>query len=452
MHDRRGRTPRFPGRLVTGQGGPPPASRPRGRVAAVTSRGDRWDRMTARRRAIAEAEAHRQEQVSAAEDPVANALDGGLLSRRGAPMLTGRPVVNRATAMGLPVTWRCSTMISSDIAGLDIEATDGGMWPLLEQPEPGITRRQTIEGLVLDLVLHGNVVWRVIERDDLGVPAAVRAIPTEDLWIHLDYLTRTITAYRWRSMTLDPSEVIHFRGICPAGWPLGISALAAMETSIGNAIGQDQAAAEMLISGWLPMVVISPRDPDQGLTQSEREDIHAAWDAKAGRDRGPIVLPGEVSADTLSFEPRRLQLLESREHSQREICTWMGVPPRMAGVPFPDSSTYQNVQQDQASYKARALMGWIGRIEATLSAELPLGVEARMDDTALDRGDPLTQAQQSLYEAQAAAQLVQAGVITPEAAAERCGYDPSDVPAPEPEPEPMVVAGATTADMMETAA
>lgn len=389
--------------------------------------------MVARQRDRAQggADGHRQ---TGGDDPVSAALHQALSLRTAGQSLTGRPAVTRATAMGLPVTWRCSTMISEDIGGLPIAATDGRDYPLLTEPEPGRPRLETMAGTVLDLVLHGNVVWSVSVRDDMGVPAAVRAIPTEDLWIHVDTRTKTIDRYRWRTMELDPTEVIHFRGPTPAGWPVGISPLLALEMNIGNLIGQEQAASEMLISGWLPIVVLSPRDPDQGLTQTEVDRILASWAEAAGRSRGPIVLPGEVQASTLSFDPRRLQLLESREHGQRDICTWLGVPPHMAGVASKDSMTYSNVQQDQAMYKARALMGWVRRLEATLSAQLPFGAAAVIDDTALDRGDPLTQAQQALAEAQAAAQLVTAGVITPEAAAERCGYDPSDVPDPEPAP------------------
>ena len=405
-----------------------------------------WDDMVAcsRDRAQGGADGHRQ---TGGDDPVADALGQALSLRSAGRALTGRPAVTRATAMGLPVTWRCSPMIAEDIGGLPIGATDGRDWPLLTEPEPGRPRLETIAGTVLDLIIHGNVVWSVAMRDDLGVPAAVRAIPTEDLWIHIDYRTKTIDRYRWNTVELDPMEVIHFRGPTPAGWPVGISPLVALETSIGNLIGQEQAAAEMLISGWLPIVVLSPRDPDQGLTQTEIDRILEGWSSAAGRARGPIVLPGEVQASTLSFNPRALQLLESREHGQRDICTWLGVPPHMAGVASKDSMTYSNVQQDQANYKARALMGWIRRIEATLSAQLPYGVEAVIDDTALDRGDPTTQAQQALYEAQAAAQLVNAGIITPEAAAQRCGYDPADVP--EPEPEPTMVMAPPATEMME---
>lgn len=346
-------------------------------------------------------EAHRQEAISAADDPVAAALDAGRTERAVAGALTGRPVVTRHTALSLPATWRCATMIATDVGGLDIAASDGGDWPLLTEPEPGTPVSYTVEQTVMGLVLDGNVVWRITMRDSLGVPAAAQVVPSEDLWIHLDPRTRRITEYRWRGMVIPDEDVIHFRGPGLPGWPVGLSPLATLDRTIGNALGQDQAAAEMLISGWLPMVVLSPRDPDQGLTADEVAQYRTAWAARAGRDRGPMIVGGDMTASTLSFDPSRLQMLESREHADRQICTALGVPPRMAGVPYPDSSTYNNVQQEQAGYKARALMGWIRRIEATLSAQLPLGVRAEMDDTTLDRGDPLTQAQAAEHEARA---------------------------------------------------
>lgn len=391
------------------------------------SRSAAFHSMVARRRDTIAGEAQRQ---TSAEDPVAAALGQALSLRAGTQSLQGRPHVNRATAMGLPVTWRCCTMISEDIGGLDVYASDGRYWPLLVEPEPGTPRLETIAGTVLDLILHGNVVWSVLMRDGRGVPAAVRVIPTEDLWIHIDPRTKRIDQYRWRTMTLDPMEVIHFRGPAPAGWPVGISPLVALEQTVGNLIGQEQAAAEMLISGWLPLVVLSPRDPDQGLTDEEVSRILDAWTMRAGRGRGPVVVPGEVQASTLSFDPRRLQLLESREHGQRDICTWLGVPPHMAGVASKDSMTYSNVQQDQAMYKARALMGWIRRIEATLSAHLPLDVTAHLDDTQLDRGDPQSVAQTELLQAQADSTRVAAGILHPDEARAKIGLAPrDDIPA-----------------------
>lgn len=416
-------------------------------------RGERWEAMVARQR-DGYGEAHRQ-GVTAADDPVAQALDAALFARSGQQSLTGRPVVTRHTAMGLPVARRCASMISTDIGRLPISATDGGDWPLLAEPEPGSTRVSVIESTVLGLVWDGNVVWRVTDRDRMGVPAAVQVVPNEDLWIHLDSWTRRITAYRWRSMEIPMEDVIHFRGLGLPGWPVGLSALAALEQTIGSGLGQDQAAAEMLISGWLPMVVLSPRDPDQGLTGAEVAQYREAWGARAGRDRGVMVVPGDMTASTLSFDPRRLQLLESREHNDRQICSAFGVPPHMAGVPSGDSMTYSNVQQDQAHYKARALMGWIGRIEATLSAQLPLGVDAVIDDTELDRGDPHSAAQVRLVDAQAAAQLVAAGIISADEARAKLGWEgpaPAAAAPPNPGEAAEIARGGALAPMQEAAA
>ena len=301
----------------------------------------------------------------------------------GEPSKTGEIAIDEYMAVSLTTVWACVDLIASSIAETPMDVVDRRtgrlldpqpMYSLLNQPDPFLTYEEAIATTQVNCLLLGNCWWRVVARWR-GIVECVEVLLDRDVQVFIDPFTHRIKNYHVRRMEIDPKDMIHFKGLSFAGEPLGVSPIARVRRTLANAIGQDQAAEQSLVTGSAARGHFEHAgEPNQKLANKVRK----GWAADvAGRNATPFVVPGDLRWVSDTMNPADLQLLESRQFSQREICTLFRVPPHMVGVPAADSKTYQNANMDDRAFAKRTLGGQMNRMASKLTTYMPPGEQVR---------------------------------------------------------------------------
>jgi phage portal protein BeeE len=110
----------------------------------------------------------------------------------------------------------------------------------------------------------------------------------------------------------------------------------------------------------------------------------------ASRNGAPPVLPPEITAEEMSFDPSDLALLETQEFNARAIASAFGVPAMLLNMPVTGGLTYQNPAALGEMWWRFELRPLATRIANAWSAQmLPRGQYVTFD--AADTFMPLTE-------------------------------------------------------------
>jgi HK97 family phage portal protein len=334
-----------------------------------------------------------------------------------------------------PVLFRVLTLIASDFAKLRprlVIRGEGDVWtetespafsPVLRKPNRFQTRQQFFECWQLSKQMHGNT-YVLKQRDQRGIVVALyildpkRVTPsvTPDGSVYYEMSTDNLSGLR--ELTVVPSrELIHDR-FNPLYHPLcGLSPIhaAGFSAAAGNEIQRN--SATFFSNGSRPSgVLTSPGAISDEMALRYRD----YWQQNfTGEKVGNIA----VLADGLDYKPLGQmsavdsQLVEQLKVSDEKICTAFGVPAYMVGVgPAPLNS---NAELLAGQFYSQCLQALIEAAEGCLDDGLglpnDLGVE--FDLSGLIRMDAETQAK-------ADAELVKAGILSPNEARARHGLKP----------------------------
>lgn len=306
-------------------------------------------------------------------------------------------------ALGIPGVGRAVTLISDLIGGLPWDAYIEGrdedsekVSPrplLLEQPNPEEVRIATFSAWAADLVLHGNAVGVIAERDPLGVPTAVVPVPAPMVgvrriggWTHA-VLPKGAIEYAIGGKSFGAHDVIHVKGLAEPGALRGVGVLEAHLNGNGSldlAAELARQARNVNMSG-IPTGVLKATSPD--VTRDQLIASKAAW-MVAQRDRTVAALGPGTDFEALAWNPEELQLIEARKLSLLEVANIFGLAPRFLGASSGDSMTYSTSETEGIELlKFGSVGGFLARFEQTLSLVFPRGTDVKANLDALLRAD-----------------------------------------------------------------
>lgn len=303
---------------------------------------------------------------------------------------------NYLRALGIPGVDRAVSLIADLLGGLpwDAYSQDGRNYAekisprpiLLDQPNPEEPRIATMSAWATDLVLHGNAVGVIAERDAVGLPTAVTPVPA--FWVGVrrvdgqaySVLPAGAIEYQIGTRSFSADDVIHVKGPCEPGALRGYGVL---EKHL-NGYGSLDLAAELgrqarnLGGSGVPTGVLKALSPD--VTETQLRTAKDAW-LVAQRDRTVAALGPGTEFTPLAWNPEELQLIEARQFSLLEIANIFGLPPRFLGASSGDSMTYSNSETESIDLLKFSLGGHLARFEQTLSLHFPRGtwVTANLD-------------------------------------------------------------------------
>lgn len=296
-------------------------------------------------------------------------------------------------ALATPGVWRAANLIADTVGTLPQKAyrsragnpIEEVHFPILTQPSYPHTSIETWSSLILDLVMNGNAIALIADRDSAGVPTALIPLPACSTGVRLTFEGEL--EYSFRDQTYSTNEILHIRGPHQPGDIRGYGVLENHFRTLELARELTEQAVD--VGKGVPSGVLRSLNPD--LTPEEAVELKAAW-LESQRNRTVAVLNASTEFEALAWNPTDAQLLETRKFSLVELALIFGVPPHFLAAEN-GSGTYTNVQQEALSLVKYSLQGHISRIEQALSQLLPNGTRVKLALDSLLRADTLTRYQ-----------------------------------------------------------
>ena len=308
--------------------------------------------------------------------------------------------VTEDSAEGLAPFWRGLAYVSGTVAMLPADAYRGTdqvdpQPAVLAQPDPRMTAMSYWAEVVRSLVLYGNGVSLVTERDRLGYPSALRCVHPLHVSVRYTGNPAEPDIGEWYVMghEVDPADVWHVRSyLGRAGWPLGRGVLEGPAEALSLAQALQDYAAGYFAGGATPSVALKVNRPE--LTQGEADQVRADYVSKfGGTNRSPAVLNSLTDIQPIASNPSDSQLTEARGMSVADCALMFGLPPSKLGAPN-SNMTYRNTEQEEIQARNDAVAPWARLLEQAVTAELlPRGQRCVWNLDAYLRADTLTRYQ-----------------------------------------------------------
>jgi len=216
-----------------------------------------------------------------------------------------------------------------------------------------------------------------IRRDYAGRPGAiwplnpsqtrpVRDMTTSELYyVSSEGLDHNTTPER----RIAARDMIHIRGLSLDG-RLGQDVIQLARQAVGLALASEGFAAKFFGNGAvLSLVLEHPGSLKKLAAANLRESL---LESQGGRNmHKPMVLEEGMKVNKVGTAPEEAQMLETRLHQQREICSLFHVPPHMLG----DSSTQNraNTEQMGLEFVTYCMRPWFSCWEHELRRKLFTG-------------------------------------------------------------------------------
>lgn len=203
----------------------------------------------------------------------------------------------------------------------------------------------------LDFLYPEAVTWRRLDNGSIQ-------------WSYNDPVKRTTRVISGDSMWFTPAYTLD--GICPLS-PIRMGA-----NVIGGAIAADRAAADTFTNGMKSAGYVTTST----VLKPEQRDQYRTHVDQVSKQGGVMVLEGGTGFHALTMNPQDAQLLETRQYSVAQICSWYGVNPTMIGQGSDKNSNWgTGLTQQKQGFVDFCLRQWAVKVEASIREGLLTPVE-----------------------------------------------------------------------------
>jgi len=173
---------------------------------------------------------------------------------------------------------------------------------------------------------------------------------------------------------------------------MGTGVITQFRRSLGQALDQQNFAADTYRSGSVPAGIIHVDTPEVDVAQATLAQTQWLTNHSAGR--APAVLPNRMTFEALQWTPEDMQFLEARQFTVGEIAHMFNLDPTDLGAALlGDSMTYANIEQRQVQRTVDSYSQWMRRFEEEISDCLPGSNVAKLVPANLQRTDTKTVAE-----------------------------------------------------------
>lgn len=299
---------------------------------------------------------------------------------------------------------------------------------ITRRPDPFSTRYEFVFNTTWGLVTAGEAFWRVGDRDSDGIVRSAVCLPNDEVRVEWGP-GRLVRRYFWRDQPMEATQLVHvaigrtpgeLRGKSPL--MLGLPYLEAVKAAEDYATGFFEA-------GGVPEVVLKAAAT---LSKEDAAALKAQWIAsRTGPE--PAVFGKDIDPIFPSIDPQRAQMQEARAYGSTIVARLLGIPAALLHVETSGATiTYTNpAGAVEELVKATLGPSYLAPIEAAWSDLVPSTQSVRFDLNDLQRADFAARA--AIY-----TQLIPQGVMSPEEARAREGWEPlAQQPAHVTDPMPL---------------
>ena len=289
-------------------------------------------------------------------------------------------------AMSVPSVTRAISLLSTVVSTLDLRSytlqwtgqryeklyIEGESW--FNRPNPTEARTFTLSMTTRDLILTGRAFWIVTSRYANGFPATFQWVPAANIetpnnpgpqWFG------TPTVVMFNGVELNIRDVVCFlsasQGIIYTG-----------RRAIQCAIRLDQAAERFasneIAAGYLQQTGGEP------MSSEELGELAASW-SSSRRENAIGALSEGITFTEFDSDPSKLQIVEGREYSSKDLSRLMDIPAYLLAVSQAGSMTYANAREaraDLVNFGARPLLHAISE-RLSMDDVLPRGRHVEFD-------------------------------------------------------------------------
>lgn len=329
-------------------------------------------------------------------------------------------VATPESALTLTAVWRSVQILATTVSNLGIQTKRfaTGIDVIIDNPafvnNPSLVvkRREFIHSTVMDLALYGNAFWYK-SYDSAGRVNDVIQLPSAQVTVEQTgdalnapkqfvYLNKMYTASQVEHLQLSPR----------AGWLKGPSPIDICSQDIVGALDLRDYASNWFSAGGVPTGVLKT---GREISPDDAQTITNTWNTKQAT-RQIAVLSNGFEYQPISLKPSEAMFTEVQAQSVQAIARLFGIPPRklVTGVDG-TSDTYSNLVDEESAFFRETVQAYTRPIQDALSNCLPRGtrVEFMWEDLVLSKTQRL-----SMW-----ADAINAGIVTPEYAAEKEGLN-----------------------------
>lgn len=324
-------------------------------------------------------------------------VDGPLVPARSGLGVHGKVTVTEQTAMRHDAVWACCRFISDLVSTCPINVYRDFDGLPLEMPKPPVLVEpggkrwkypQWMYATQIDLTRAGNTVGLITERNALGLPARIDLQPISEVTV-IQRKGEPEPRYRISGREYDAAEVWHEREYVVAGFPVGLSPVAAAAWTIGEYLSAQQFVIEWFGGGGVPKARL--RNTKRVVPPRESALIKDRWKASI-QDNDLFVHGADWEYSLVQADQVGTEWLEARRFNLPAICRFFGVPADLidAAISAPGTVTYQSALQRNLQFLIMHLGPKVIRREYALSDLLPKPRYVKINTDALLRMDPET--------------------------------------------------------------
>jgi HK97 family phage portal protein len=217
-------------------------------------------------------------------------------------------------------------------------------WMSNPQPEVYTGWSEAMKQLIVSYYNGEAFLWATSRYAD-GTGGAAGTVRTwvvlNPAWVDVEQVGQ-VRRYEMGGLDIT-DDVLHIRYASWPGVPHGIGPLAALAYNLFGAAALEKYQAMLSTRGGIPWgVLTAPGNLNQPQAQQLRDNFVTARLSAMG---APAVMSGGVTLQPFTISPKDMALLELRAFDEARICTLLGVPALLMGLPTGEKSlTYHNAE------------------------------------------------------------------------------------------------------------
>lgn len=288
------------------------------------------------------------------------------------------------------------TLLADSVSSMPIDIIKRKPNQIQKLPTPSVFQRpndrqnmfEFVHQLMATLALNGNA-YIYAPRGSNGLPVEMRNISPAQVKsiVQTDTGAYIYTIGR-EKFSSDDVKAIHW--LLMPNQLRGVSPMEALRNTIGTGLAMDRFLAQFYGEGATPSSVL---ETDGAITPEQAQQIAQNWEQAHYKHRKPAVLQGGLKWRSITTSAADMQMLEHKESIIRDIARVYRIPLHLIIGTGGDTQTYTNLEGTGAAFYKYTLLGWVRRLETTLSEFLPYNQEVRFDATEFLRADLMTRVQ-----------------------------------------------------------
>lgn len=309
------------------------------------------------------------------------------------------PNPSATTVAGLPAANRARLLISNAIAQMSpmvMWGPDG----FVSENTPNILKRPNSNFGCFDFfqmacdtaVVRGNFVGILADFDANGYAQQIVPVAPGFFLAYIDGAGYTVYSVSGYPDLLSRDQVVHIRANSSPQQPMGIGVVSQFRRSLGQALDQQNFAADTYRSGSVPSGIIELDLPE--VDKAQADAVQTQWLTNHAGSQAPAVLPNTMKFTPISWTPEDMQFLQAREFTIGEMAHMFNMDPTDLGAAMQGASmTYANIEQRQIQRTVDTYAPWMRRFEEEWSDLIPGGNTAKLCPDNLLRTDSKTRAE-----------------------------------------------------------